>query len=84
MYQRFRKARGEMSKEKLKNNFREYIISLKVQAKKDKTSTLLDCASRNENNDYQRGFYDGYNSILDKIYEDCKNYEWKKWKQEGK
>ena len=68
---------------KLKRNFREYIFGLKSQAKKDNSVTLLDCESRGESNDYQRGFHQGYVLALNKLYDDCKDYEWKKQLVEG-
>ncbi len=61
------------------NNFRQYIMLLKSVTKEDKKATKNDISEGKMKGltKYQRGFYDGAILQLDKIYDDCKKYEWK-------
>ena len=59
-------------------NFRQYILSIKSQLKKDREITKNDISKGKKKglDDYQKGFYDGHVLCLKQIYNDCKIYEW--------
>lgn len=61
------------------NNFRQYIMLLKSVTKEDIEATKKDTSKGKKKglSEYQRGFYNGVILQLDKIYDDCKKYEWK-------
>lgn len=64
------------------NNFRQYIIAMITQTKIDQKATIKDAEKRHnkEQKIYQKEYYIGRLQCLNRLYDDCKKYEWSKTK----